>query len=148
LREADSHFSELIKLTKANFSAEKSMILTCRLNTQAGYYLPDYLVYCPFPLIFSRLELPIEAQNVYITYQRQTNPKRFWIPNNFKIEPISVPDEVNTLILLEEEIAQYYHNPGRPLQEIESNLNSTKIYFLRLRPDDRIFYDYHYLSVG
>ena len=147
IKEKDSHLTELLRLTKENSIPEKTMILALFQNTQAGYYLPDYLIYCPFPIIFSDAEIPIEAQNVYISYQHQTTPKTYWIPTGFQIEPIPVPAGIDTLIVWEESVAQYYQNAGRPLREIKSGRGDTKIYSLKVKPEEKIYYDYHFWSV-
>jgi len=134
-------------LTKENFKPEKTMILTCMLSTQAGFYLSDYLIYCPFPLIFDSSEVPIEAQNVYISFRHQTTPKTYWIPTGFKIKPITIPPGIDTVLLWEQKIAKYYHSYSRPLGEIESDTNDAKVYFFKVEQDDKIYYDYHFLSV-
>jgi hypothetical protein len=148
IREGDRQIEERIRLTRERFSAGTTMILTCDSNTQAGLYLPDYLVCCPFPLIFSASDLAIEAQNVYLSYQHETTPKTYWIPTGFRIEPIEVPRGIETLVLWEEETAEYYQTEGRVLGEIESEKSDARIFYLRLEPDDKIYYDYQYLNVG
>ncbi|MDY7037238.1 MAG: glycosyltransferase family 39 protein [Thermodesulfobacteriota bacterium] len=147
IKDGDAKLAELVRLTKENFISEKTMILTCWFNTQAGFYLPHYLIYCPFPLIFSTSEVPIEAQNVYITFGHQTNPKTYWIPTGFRIQPLTVPTGIDTVILWEKEIAQYYNDSPQPLKEIHSNLNDTKIYFLKVEPEQKIYYHYHYFTL-
>lgn len=147
IKKEDSRFADLIKLTKTNFSPEKSMILALFYSTQAGYYLPDYLIYCPFPLIFSPDEVPLESQNVYVSFRRQTNPKTYWVPTNFKIGPIAIPSGINTIILWEPELTEYYHNSKRPLKEIDSDINDVKLFYIRTKPTDKIYYDYHFFSV-
>jgi len=147
IRKEDRRLTELIKLTKNNFDSGKSMILTCWLNTQAGFYLPDYLIYCPLPLIFNPSEVPIEAQNVYISFRHQTTPKTYWIPTGFKIEPITISPGVDTIILWEQKIAKYYHSFRQPLKEIDSDINDIKVFYIKVTPSDKIYYDYHYLSV-
>jgi len=147
IHKGDTQLAELIRLTKENFKPEKTMILTCMLSTQAGFYLSDYLIYCPFPLIFDSSEVPIEAQNVYISFRHQTTPKTYWIPTGFKIEPITIPPGVDTIILWEKEIARYYQSSNLPLKEIDSDMKDVKVYFLKVKPNDKIYYDYHYLSV-
>ncbi len=139
--------AELVRLTKENVIPEETMILALFYNTQAGYYLPDYLVYCPLPLIFSDSEVPIEKQNVYVSFQRQTRPKTYWIPTDFHIEPIPIQESIKTLLIWEEEIAEYYQDTHRPLEVIESDRNDTKIYFLKVRPGEKIDYNYHSWSV-
>ena len=147
IQKGDSHLTELIKLTKENFVPEKSMVLALFYSTQAGYYLPDYLIYCPFPLIFGPDEVPMEAQNVYISFRHQTTPKTFWVPMGFKIKPIVVPDGIDTVILWEKKIAQYYRSSSRPLREIDSHINDVKVYFLKVKSTDKIYYDYHFWAV-
>lgn len=147
IQKGDSHLSGLIRMTKESFAPKKTMLLTCWLNTQAGFYLPDYLVYCPFPLIFSTSEVPIEAQNVYISFCHETHPKTYWIRTGFRIEPITVPNGIDTVILWEKEIAQYYKSSTSPLKVINSKVNDAKVFFFKVKPDDKIYYDYHYLSV-
>jgi len=148
IRNGDSHLSELIRLTRENFPPERTIILTVMSNTQAGYYLRDYLVYCPLPLMFDASQIPIEVQNVYVSFNGQTTPKTYWIPTGFKIEPIDIPDGIDAVVMWEDEIAQYYRNPDRPLQEVGSSSSGSKVYFLRVRPGEKIYYDYHYLTVG
>jgi len=147
IENADKNLTELIRLTKENFNPEKTIILTFLYNTQAGFYLPDYLIYCPFPLMFSSSQVPIEAQNVYVSFHHQTSPKTYWISTDFKIDPIKVPDHIDTIILWENEITQYYTDSDRPLQEIVANPSGMKIYFFKIKPREKIYYDYHYLSV-
>lgn len=143
IRESDNRLAEQIRLTEENFIPEKTMILALFSNTQAGFYLPDYLVVCPFPMIFHDSEVPLESQNVYTSHKGQTNPKTYWIPTGFRIEPVSIPEGVETLIVWEKDIAQYYQNASRPLDAIESDRDSTKIYFLRIQYEEKIYYYYH-----
>jgi len=77
IRNGDRNLAEMIRLTKENFKPEKTIILTFIYNTQAALYLPDYPVYCPFPLMFNSSDVPIEAQNVYVSYRYQTTPKTY-----------------------------------------------------------------------
>lgn len=147
IKNEESDLTELIRWTKENTSPGKTMILALFQNTQAGYYLPDYFIYCPFPIIFSDAEIPVEAQNVYISHQHQTNPKTYWIPTGFQIEPIPVPEGIDTLIVWERDIAQYYQNAARPLEEIESSRMDTKVYSLEVRPGEKIYYDYQFWTV-
>jgi hypothetical protein len=147
IREGDRHLSDLVTLTRNNFQPAKSMILACWLNTQAGFYLPDYLVCCPFPLIFPVKEIPVEAQNVYFTFGHETNPKTYWIPTGFKIKPIAIPKGVGSVVLWNQEMTRYYQDSGRPLKEIDSNLDQEKIYYIRTKPGDRIYYHYHFFSI-
>lgn len=147
IKGGDSHLSEFIRLTEESTIPEKTMILALFYNTQAAFYLPDYLIYCPLPIIFSDSEIPVEAQNVYISRNRQTTPKTYWISTGFRIEPIPVPEGVDTVILWEKDVAQYYQNSGRALGEIGPGRDGTKIYFLKVKPEEKIYYDYHYWSV-
>jgi hypothetical protein len=147
IKNGQTHFAELVRLTKENFVAEKTIILTGLFNTQAAFYLPNYAVYCPFPLIFSASEVPIGAQNVYVSFGHQTKPKTYWIPTGFKIEPIPVPEGIETIIFWEKEIAGYYQNVSRPIDKIESNSGNAEIYFFNVKPKEKIIYDYHYISI-
>jgi dolichyl-phosphate-mannose-protein mannosyltransferase len=147
IQKKDSRLAEIIKLTKDNFVPEKTMILTFLYNTQAGFYLPDFLVYCPFPIIFSQSEIPIESQNVYISFRHQTTPKTYWLPTGFKIEPIVLPAGINTVILWEKEIAEYYQKTCRPLKEIHSTGTDDKIYYFEIGPEEQIYYNYKFLTV-
>ncbi len=147
IERGERRLGELIRLTRENCEPDKSMILTFFYSTQAGYYLPDYLVYCPFPLMFSNSEVPIEAQEVYITFRHQTSPKFYWVPRGFKIEPITLPDGINTIVLWEEEIAKYYRQSGSPIKEITDNHAKARIYLIRVEPGQKIYYKYHYLCV-
>jgi hypothetical protein len=144
----DSYLEELIRLTRANSEPEKTMLFAFFYNTQASIYLPDYRIYCPFPLIFNKVNVPTEAQNVYVSFQHQTIPKTYWMPTGFRIKPIVIPEGIDKIILWENEVASYYQNPERPLEEITSEINGTKIYVLTVKPGEKIYYDYHYLSVG
>jgi hypothetical protein len=147
IQKGDNQLSELVRLTKMNSIPEKTIILTVFYSTQAGFYLPDYLIYCPLPLMFSPSDVPINAQNVYISFRHQTTPKTYWIPTGFEIQPITVPTAVDTVILWEEGIAEFYQNDNRPLKKIRSNGNDTAIYLLKLLPGDKFIYNYHYLTV-
>jgi len=147
IKEGERRLSELVRLTREHFAPENALILACRLNTQAGYYLPEYRVICPFPLIFSGDEIPIGSQNVYKSYGRQTQPKTYWMDTGFKIEPLPFPDGVETLILWEGEIAGYYEDGERPLREIASGAGGAKIYALQVKPGEKIRYGYHSLSI-
>jgi len=144
----DSDLEELIRLTRENSEPDKTMLLASFYSTQASIYLPDYRIYCPFPLIFDKVTVPIGAQNVYVSFQHQTTPKTYWIPTGFRIEPIVIPEGIDKIVLWESEVASYYKNPKRPLEEITSEINGTKIYVLTVKPEEKIYYDYHYLSVG
>lgn len=144
----DSDLEELIRLTRANSEPDKTMLLAFFYSTQASIYLPDYRIYCPFPLIFDKVTVPIGAQNVYVSFQHQTTPKTYWIPTGFRIKPIVIPEGIDKIVLWESEVASYYKNPKRPLEEITSKINGTKIYVLTVKPEEKIYYDYHYLSVG
>jgi hypothetical protein len=148
IKEGDSNLSSFVQLTKENFRSDKALILACRLNTQAAYYLPQYLVYCPFPLIFPEEQIPLKSQNVYISYGQRTEPKTYWIATGFEIAPLRIPDGIDTLILWEEEIAAYYQNSQRPLREIHSAAKRSRVYYLHVNPGERIYYKYHYFSVG
>ena len=97
--------------------------------------------------MFSNSEVPVEAQNVYTSYRYQTEPKTYWIPTGFKIEPIAIPAGIDTVVVWEKEIAQYYQNSDRPLMEITSCLNENKIYALEVKQGEKIYYDYHFWSV-
>jgi hypothetical protein len=90
----------------------------------------------------------LTAQNVYISFAHQTDPKTFWTDTGFRIEPIPIPEGIDTLIVWEEEIARYYQDSGRPLREIDTNGHGTKIYALELVPRDEIRYGYHTWTVG
>ncbi|MFP4081644.1 MAG: ArnT family glycosyltransferase [Candidatus Aminicenantes bacterium] len=147
IKKEETRLTELIRLTEENTSPEKTMILALFQNTQAGYYLPDYLICCPFPIIFSDAEIPVEAQNVYISHQHQTNPKTYWIPSGFKIQPIPVPEGVDTLMVWEKDIARYYQNEGRSLREIESGRMDVGVYSLKVEPGEKIHYGYHFWTV-
>jgi hypothetical protein len=148
IHKQDSYLEEVIRLTRENSEPERTMLLAFFHNTQAGIYLPDYRIYCPFPLIFNKSDLPVEKQNVYVSFQYQTTPRTYWIPTGFRIEPIEIPEGVNKIILWEGEVARYYHDPERPLKEIVSKINGTKIYILTVKPEEKIYYGYHYLSLG
>ena len=147
IQKGDLQLAELVRLTEKNFDNKQTAILACRFSTQAGFYLPDYRIYCPFPLIFSESELPIDAQNLYISFHYQTTPKTFWIPTNFEIEPIALPAGIDTLVLWEKELSEYYQVTNRPLKEIDSTITDDRIYYLSIEPGERIYYDYHYLTV-
>lgn len=145
MKNKDTQFGEFVRLTRENTQRERTAVFTFIYNTQASYYLPDYLVYCPFPLMISEEELPIEKQNVYESYQYQIDPKTYWISTGFQIEPISFPARVDTLIVWESEVAEYYENSLRPLEVIETNLQ--KIYRLKINQGEKIYYSYHYWTV-
>jgi 4-amino-4-deoxy-L-arabinose transferase-like glycosyltransferase len=145
IKNKDLQFSEFVRLTRENTQQERTAIFTFIYNTQASYYLPDYLVYCPFPLMFSDDEVPLEAQNVYKSYKYQIEPKTYWIPTGFQIEPISLPAGIDTLIIWESDVAGYYEDTIRPLEEIEAE--KQKIYRLKINPGEKIYYDYHYWTV-
>ena len=147
IRDGDRTLAELVRLTKENFVPEKTLIITFAYNTQASLYLPDYRIYCPFPLMFSSAEVPIEAQNVYISFHHQTSPKTYWLSTDFKIKPIPVPKGIDTVVIWEEEISEYYHNREEQLVEVNSEISKTKIYFAKIEPEEMIHYDYHYLSI-
>jgi 4-amino-4-deoxy-L-arabinose transferase-like glycosyltransferase len=147
IKEGERRLSELVRLTREHFAPENVLILACRLNTQAGYYLPEYRIICPFPLIFSGDEIPIGSQNVYVSFGRQTEPKTYWMDTGFKIEPLSFPEGVETLILWEEEVAGYYEDRERPLREIASSAGGAKIYAFQVKPGEKIHYGYHFLSI-
>ena len=148
IKNGQTHLTELVSLTKDNFVAEKTIIITGLFNTQAAFYLPDYAVYCLFPLIFSASEVPIEAQNVYVSFGHQTNPKTYWIPTGFKIEPITIPEGIETIIFWEKEMAGYYQNLNRPLGKIKYNGGNTEIYFFNVKPKEKLIYNYHYISIA
>ena len=147
IQKGDIQLAELIKLTKANFTPEKSIVLALSSSTQATYYLPNYLVYCPFPLIFPPNEVPLGSQNVYISFRRETTPKIYWIPTGFKIEPISIPPGVDNIIIWEKKIAEYYQSFNRPLKEIHSDKNDIKLFYIKTQPKDKIYYAYHSFSI-
>ena len=147
IKESDYRLSNFVTLTREVFTPANSIILAFFHSTQATFYLPDYMIYCPFPLMFSPSDVPLEAQNVYISFRRQTSPKRYWIPTGFQIEPISLPPKIDTVIVWEKNIAGYYQHPTRPLREIKSKTSDTKIYFFNIKPEEKIIYDYHYLSI-
>ena len=147
IRHGDERLTELIKLTEENFKPEKAIVLTFIYNTQAALYLPDYFIYCPFPLIFSSSEVPVEAQNVYVSHRFQTSPKSYWIPTGFKIEPITLPAGIDTVVLWEKEIADYYQDSKRPLKRVDSISTNDKIYYFSIAPGERIYYNYNYLTV-
>jgi hypothetical protein len=147
IHKGDAQLAALVRLTKENFEPEKTMLLTWGLNTQAGFYLPNYLIYCPFPLMFNSSEVPIEAQNVYISFRHQTTPKMYWIPTGFKIKPITIPPGIDTVILWEPIIAKFYQSSDRSLREIDSHINDVKIYFLKVKSKEKIYYDYHFWTV-
>lgn len=147
IQKGDIQLAELIKLTKANFTPKKSIVLALSFSTQATYYLPDYLVYCPFPLIFTPDEVPLDSQNVYISFRRETTPKTYWIPTGFKIEPIPIPPGVDTVILWEKKITEYYQSFNRPLKEIHSDKNDFKLFYIKTKPKDKIYYAYHSFSI-
>jgi hypothetical protein len=69
------------------------------------------------------------------------------VPTGFRIEPIEVPQGIETLVLWEEETAAYYQSEDRGLGEIESERSDARIFYLGLEPDDKIYYDYQYLNV-
>jgi len=144
----DSDLEELIRLTRANSEPDKTMLFVFFYSTQASIYLPDYRIYCPFPLIFDKVTVPIGSQNVYVSFQHQTTPKTYWIPTGFRIKPIIIPEGIDKIVLWEKDVASYYKNPKRPLEEITSKINGTKIYVLPVKPEEKIYYDYHYLSAG
>jgi len=148
IKRQDSDLEELIRLTRANSEPDKTMLFAFFYSTQASIYLPDYRIYCPFPLIFNKMTVPIAAQNVYVSFQHQTTPKTYWIPTGFRIKPIVIPEGIDKIVLWENEVARYYKNQKRPLEEITSKINGTKIYVLTVKPEEKIYYDYHYLSVG
>jgi hypothetical protein len=147
IQKNDNQLNEFIRLTKENFDPEKSMIITVSYNTQASIYLPDYLIYCPFPLVFSPSEVPITSQNVYISFRNQTTPKSYWTPTGFKIEPIVIPPGVENIILWEKKIAGYYQKQARPLMEIHSKKTDDCIFYLKTDRGEKIYYDYHHLTV-
>ncbi len=148
IRNNDNDFGDLVRLTRENFIPERTMILTVMTNTQASYYLRDYLVYCPLPLMFDTSMVPVEVQNLYVSFNGQTTPKTYWIPTEFKIEPIDIPDGIDTIVIWGDEIHGYYQNSDRPLQEVKSYPGKSKVYFLRANPGEKIYYNYHYLFVG
>ncbi len=147
IKKEDNHLSELIRMTEENSSPEKTMVLTVFYNTQAGFYLPDYRIYCPLPLIFSESDVPVERQNVYISYKGETQPKTYWIPTGFRIESLTIPEGIDTLILWEKDIADYYQNTDRPLRRIDSESGETQIYYLEVKPGEKIDYRYHHWSL-
>ncbi|MBZ5495967.1 MAG: glycosyltransferase family 39 protein [Acidobacteriia bacterium] len=147
IKSGDQQLAEHIKLTHEVRSPQKAMILACRVNTQAGYYLPDYLICCPFPLIFSRSIIPIEAQNVYFTSHHDTTPRTYWMPTDFILEPIPLPDYVDTLVVWEDEIAGFYVSDAVPLGSRMSASGLVRIYFLKVRAGEKIYYDFHKWSV-
>jgi hypothetical protein len=136
-----------VHLTRKNFSAERSMIVTCRLNTQAGLYLPEFLICCPLPMIFQRSDVPIEMQNVYFTLQHETTPKTYWIPTGFRIAPILIPNQIDTLIFWEEEVARYCQNADRLAKLGGTDPSVPTLFYVKLRPGERLHYDYHSLRI-
>ena len=147
VQRGDRNLSELIKLTKGHSVPEKTMIFTFLYNTQAAFYLPEYLVYCPFPLMFSDSEVPIEAQNVYVSFQHRTTPESYWIPTGFKIQPIPIPEGINTIIIWEKEVAGYYKDVVFPMEEIGLKNGNTKIFLIKMTSGVSIYYDYHNFTI-
>jgi hypothetical protein len=143
----DRQLAAQVSVTEARFSAGHSMIVTCRSNTQAGLYLPEFLVCCPLPLIFKASDVPIEAQNVYMSLNRETTPKTYWIPTDFKIKPINIPNGIDTLIFWEEEIAGYCRNADRLTKVADSDPSDPEIFCLAVKPGEKLYYDYHFLRV-
>jgi hypothetical protein len=148
IRAGDAHLSGLIRLTRENYAPEKTMILACRVNTQAAYYLPDYLVCCPFPLIFGQSMVPIEAQNVYFSHHGQTSPKVYWMRTGFKVQPIPIPSGVDRILVWEEEVAEYYQGGSPPLKETRRDGRDPAVYSLDVKAGDRIVYGYHQWAIG
>jgi hypothetical protein len=148
IQQGDKKLSALVSLTKENFLPERTAILSCWLNTQAAFYLPEFRVYCPFPLIYRASEVPIESQNVYMSFRHETNPKTYWISSGFEVEPITFPDGIDTVVLWESEIAQNYYDASRPIREIVAKVDDTRIYYFKINPNEKILYDYHFLSIG
>jgi len=147
IKKEEGRLSEIIRLTRENSAPGKTVILACRLNTQAGYYLPEYEVWCPFPLIFPDEELPIGSQNVYVSRGRRTVPETYWKPTGFKIEPLLIPPGVETLVLWEDELAEFYEGPDRPLQTIGPGESGAKIYRLPVKPEEKLYYGYHHFQI-
>jgi hypothetical protein len=143
----DRQLEELVKTTREKFSPERSMVVTCRSNTQAGLYLPEFLVCCPLPLIFKSSDVPIERQNVYMSRYGETSPKTYWMPTGFRIEPIPIPDGIDTLIFWEEEVAGYCRSPERLMRLPGSTASGSQLTYMKVKPGSKISYDYHLLSV-
>jgi hypothetical protein len=148
IRQADQHLAGAVHLARARFNADRSMIITCRQNTQAGLYLPEFLICCPLPIIFAPSEVPIELQNVYWTRNYETTPNTYWTATGFRIEPIRIPEGVNTLILWDEEIAGYCRNTDRLERVGGGSPAEPVLYYLRAKPGERLSYDYHRLQVN
>jgi hypothetical protein len=148
IRAGNAHLSGLIRLTKGNCAPGKTLILAGQMNTQAGYYLPDFVVYCPFPLIFSEAYVPIEAQDVYVSYHHRTSPKRYWVSAGFKVLPILIPDGVDQILIWESDLAKYYQDASRPLKEIRLDGGDVTAYYLDVKPGEKIVYGYHRWSVS
>jgi hypothetical protein len=147
IRTGDRQMAEMILLTKENGAPDKTIILACVLNTQAAYYLPEYRVYCPFPLIFDQSRVPLRHQNVYISYKRQTQPRAYWIDMNFNMEPIDIPDGIDRLMLWEPQLADYYQGQNRPLVHHRKDRSNDGIFSLHVNSGERIVYGFHAWSL-
>jgi hypothetical protein len=147
IEEGDTQLAERIRLTRENTAAEKTIILACLQNTQAAYYLPDRPVYCPFPIIFPESKVPLSRQNVYISYRHRTEPRAYWIPTDFRIAPIPIPDGIDSVVIWEKDLADYYRNEDRPLLELKAGDRGASIYLLQVNPGEKILYHYHHWTV-
>jgi hypothetical protein len=143
IKDAESKLRDLVHLTKSNTLPNKSIILACWINTQAAYYMPEYRVYCPFPLIFDPTKLPVHRQNLYVSRNHQIEPPSYWMDTGFQITPINIPEAVDTLVVLEEEIADYYNNTNRPLQAITSKETGARIFLIKISFHNSVIYNYH-----
>ncbi len=148
MRNEDLQLSESIRMTREHFAPETTMLLACRQNTQAALYLPDYRVYCPFPLIYGEDVVSIDRQNVYVAFGGRIQPETYWRPTAFRIEPIPIPEGVDTLVVWEDELAGYYQGARRQLSEIRSDSHDVVIHFLQVNPPENIHYAYHRWSVN
>ncbi len=147
IKQSDLQLEQKVNITREKFDSDRSMIVTCWSNTQAGLYLPDFLVCCPLPLIFEPSDLPIKLQNVYMSKNLQTTPKTYWLETDFKVEPLTIPGGIDTLIIWEEEIASYLQNVDRLEKLTDENLTNEQIFYLKVKPGEKLRYDYHFLKV-
>jgi 4-amino-4-deoxy-L-arabinose transferase-like glycosyltransferase len=147
IKAADQQLADMISLTKEKADPDKTIVLATQLNTQAAYYLPEYIIYCPFPLIFDQSKVPLQNQNVYVSHKRQTLPKTYWTDTNFTIKPIDIPASIGTLIVWEPEIAGYFKASDRPLAFDQRSGSDTGIYSIPISENEKFYYGFHWWSL-
>jgi len=132
------HWEQRLDYIQSHFPPDQTWILSTDWYREFGWYLPDYHTTCIPRLLWSDEKVPPQYHNVYTTYHRSGEPKRWYYPSGYRPSPLSLPPGVRWLVFSPE--MGWVYKGRQPYQTLRAR--DEILDWLPVAPGQQVVYGY------